>query len=423
MANDLKRVPTVSVGRKTGKRSTRYPRYQWNVEHRPYQIQPVCCAPVAAGDSVRNIRFEARVLTDHLKSQISGWWSELYWFFVRVSDMDEHEELKQLVITPGYNLSALPADAKSAKGWTYHAGTYVDWTYLAMKPIIRTYFRGEAGEWNDHLVDGVPAAGLVGRTWLDALHDYSDITPPTSPATPGDYEGRWEIYEQLRKQKLVSMDFPEYLASQGIAVPDQLTQPLAEKRKPELLRYTRQFAYPANTVDPADGDVVSACSWVVAERMDRAIYCDEPGFIVGVSLVRPKVYRSGQLSTGNVYLRDGRSFLPDLFADAPQEVLDHWPSGGGAVNTTDAYMLDLSGLYTLGDQFVRGDGVPTVALPGSADSNVTYPTWQQTAALFATPGVWAGGVPTTQQPKDLIRVDGQAAMTITGRKVLGTITE
>lgn len=255
MARDLKRVPTVSHAPKTGRRQSRYPRYTWNITFRAHQLQPMMIAPVAAGDSVKHIKFEQRVLTAPIINQITGWWCEVYYFYCRFSDLDEAEAVKAMAVTPGYDLDGLPSDARSQKAWTYHNGTQPDWLYMCMKPIIRHYFRSEGGEWNDHLIDGVPAAGVIGRSWMDACFDYGDLTPPASPDT---YDGRWEIYEQLRKQKLVTMDFPEYLASQGVAVPDQLMQPLAEKRKPELLRFTRQFAYPTNTVNPDGTGVVSA---------------------------------------------------------------------------------------------------------------------------------------------------------------------
>lgn len=426
MARDLKRVPTVSHAPKTGSRKTRHPRHNWRVVHKPFQLQPVCFAPVAAGDSVKNIRFEQRVLTDPVKDQITGWWSEMYWFYVRFSNLDEAEKAKAMAVTPGYDTTQFSSAARASHDWTFFtAGSnLVDWLYLCMQPIVRTYFRSEGGDWNDHTIDGVPAAGVVGRTWLDALHDYSDLTPPASPDT---YEGRWELYEQLRKQKLVTMDFPEFLRMQGTVVPEQLIQPEAEKRKPELLRFCRQFSYPTNTVNPDGTGVVSALSWVVAERMDRAIYCDEPGFIVGLSVVRPKIYRSGQISHGASFIRDARTLLPDLFGDdAPSEVLDRWASGGGPLSTSDGYVLDLSSVYTLGDQFLRGSGLPAVALPGSADSNVSYVSWQQAASLFANPGDdWGETNPGEPDvaPADNIHVDGQAAFSITGRKVTSTITE
>ena len=268
-------VPTVQKVAPTTSRRTRYPKHSWHIKFRPYQLQPMCIAPVSAGDTVKQLRFEGRVLTDGVLDQIAGWWSEMYWFYVRFSALDEYASAQRMAVTPGDNLAGL---ITASNTWTMHNGKGPDWLFMCMKPIIYNYFRPQSGAYNDYALDSVPAAGVVGQSWLDAISLETDLP---SPSATDDYTGHWTHYEALRKARLVTMDYPEYLASQGVAVPEQLLQPLAEKRRPELLRYTRQFSYPANTVKEDGTGTVAAVSWVTAERMDRSIYCDEPGFIVG----------------------------------------------------------------------------------------------------------------------------------------------
>lgn len=415
-------VPTVRRAGATGSRSTRYPRHTWGIVARPFALQPMCIAPVSAGDSIKNIRFEARILTDPILDQITGWWAEMYWFYVRISNLDEADAARALVVTPDASLAGLDT---TAKGWTYHGSAGLpDWLAMAMKPIVRTYFRTENGEWNDFLIaptvgdpPAIPGAGLIGRSWLDTLSREADL-PPITGGGSDDYSDRWEHYQNLRKQKLITMDFPEFLQSQGIIVPEQLQQPLPEKRKPELLRFTRQFSYPSNTVNPDGSGTVSAVSWVVAERMDRAIFCDEPGFIVGVTCVRPKLYRGKQVATGCAYIRDARSLVPDLLEDAPQEVLDVWTGGGGAIDTSTDYVHDLSAVYSLGDQFVVG-GVPSTELPDPTSIAKVYPRMADVDELFADLGDAEANPPVP--PSVYYRADGQAAFAITGRRHLATV--
>lgn len=417
MASSLSRktgvLPTVTQTRPTGRRTTRYPKHTWYVKFRPFDIQPMVIAPVAAGDTVKHLRFEGRVLTDPIKSQIVGWWSEMYFFYVRFSDLEEYTSAQRLAITVGDNLAGL---VKAANTWTMHNGGGPDWLYMCMKPIIQTYFRAENRAWNDagSTRGGIPMAGIVGTSWLDTLSLQGDF--PTPPATD-DYAGHWAAYEQLRKAKLVTMDYPEYLASQGVAVPEQLTQPLVEKRRPEMLRFVRQFTYPTNTVKEDGSGSVSAASWVTAERMDRAIFCDEPGFIVGVSLVRPKMYRNKQTSTGASLLRDARSLVPDMFDDAPQESLVKytagvWPAGeSGPITSTGNYWVDVNGLYCYGDQFVAGETAPSFDLPGNTDVQHTYP--------YPTSAIDNLFVDTTT-PNVYVRSDGTCSLSIVGRKQITT---
>lgn len=399
-------VPTVQKVAPTTSRRTRYPKHSWHIKFRPYQLQPMCIAPVSAGDTVKQLRFEGRVLTDGVLDQIAGWWSEMYWFYVRFSALDEYASAQRMAVTPGDNLAGL---ITASNTWTMHNGKGPDWLFMCMKPIIYNYFRPQSGAYNDYALDSVPAAGVVGQSWLDAISLETDLP---SPSATDDYTGHWTHYEALRKARLVTMDYPEYLASQGVAVPEQLLQPLAEKRRPELLRYTRQFSYPANTVKEDGTGTVAAVSWVTAERMDRSIYCDEPGFIVGVSLVRPKVYRSGQVACGVSLLCDARTLAPPMLEDAPQESL--WQvtgTGAGPVTKDNAvdYWVDTQGVYVLGDQFLNAAEGPRVTLPNQTTMAKTYPPDADVKALFTTPA-----------SKYYVRSDGMASFSIVGRHQLGT---
>ena len=57
-------VPTVQQVPPTVSRRTRYPKHSWHIKFRPFLLQPMCIAPVSAGDTVKSLRFEGRVLSD-----------------------------------------------------------------------------------------------------------------------------------------------------------------------------------------------------------------------------------------------------------------------------------------------------------------------------------------------------------------------
>lgn len=415
MATDIRRTPTVQRRRSTGARSVRRPKHNYNVLFRPFEIQPFCIAPVAAGDSVKSLRFEARVLTDPIVNQITGWWAEQYWFYVPISVLDEYEAAQANVITPAHDLSGLVTDAGTGN---YETSNGPSWLSMCMKPIIRHYFRKEGEDWNTsgrtmatYGSGSMPIAGLVGKTWVDSV-----VRTSTLSLTGGgtDYEDRWEIYEQLRKQKLINMTFREYLMREGVITPQQLLEAESDYRKPELWRFVRQFTYPSNVVNPQEtNEVVSACSWVLSERLDKSYFCQEPGFVVGVAVVRPKLYRGEQLANGTMMLRDARTWLPNMFEDSPQESLDERTTNT-ALDTTEAHIVDVASLYTMGDQFLRtasGRLPPTSALPNSTVDNVGYPVIGDVLPLFA------GYV--AQAATDifgLVAMDGTASFQITGRK-------
>lgn len=410
------RVPTVRKTRRTGNRQIRRPRHNFHVAFRPFEIQPFCIVPVLAGDSVKSLRFESRVLTDPIKAQITGWWAENYWFYVPLSALDEYAAAQANIITPAHDLSGL---VTAASTWCYESANGPSWLSMAMKPIIKQYFRREDEAWNasgttilSYPSGSVPIAGLVGKSWLDTIMPASELPTPSGGT---DYEDRWELYEGLRKQGLVQMTYPEYLRLQGLAVPEQLQESQEIYRKPELWRFIRQFTYPANVVNPAEtNEVVSACSWVVAERLDKSYFCGESGFVVGVAVVRPKVFRENQVANGTMMLRDSRTWVPSMLSDAPQESLDERTTNT-AVNTSTAHVVDVAGLYQIGDQFVRYPAAtepPLVSLPSSDVSNTAYPVLDDILALFA-------GTAPTEDPAEsefgLVRMDGTASLAITGR--------
>lgn len=423
-------MPLVSKVPPTTGRRTRYPKHSWHTYFRPFQLQPCALAPVMAGDTIKSMRFESRMLTDPIKDQVTGWWAELFWFYVRFSDMDTYADAQTRAITQETNFTGTPAGgygaiSTSAKAWTYHNGWGPDWVFECVKPAVYTYFRPEVGAYDDYLLDGVPSAGIVGSTWLDTLTRRDDL-----PATDGKYvltgtddaglyEARYARWEQLRKAKLVTMDYPEFLRSQGVEVPDQLKEPLSEKRRPELLRFTRQFSYPANTVKEDGTGTVAAVSWVVSERMDRPIFCDEPGFILGLQCIRPKLYRSGQTACGASLLRDARTLCPAVNEQAPQETMVYYNDTDvmttkGPITVTDAsvagWYADAAGLFVNGDQFVVGTNNMVTALPDPATLQHTYPPTADIDALFAG---------TAKQCK----ADGLLSLSIAGRIALTTMPQ
>lgn len=408
MATDLKRFPSVTVAGAAGSRGTRSPLHTFNVTQRPFEIQPVAIAPILAGDSLRNARWEARVLTDPVSSLVSGWWSEWFLFYVRISDLDEAAAAKTLLLSTDETPATTGLDT-TTNAWCYYtAPGGVDWLGMCMKPIIRMYFREEGDDWDtaNGVISGIPIASVPNKHWMDTLKATADLASAASLADE-DYEGRWDAYEELRRQKLVNVTFVEYLRSQGVRVPDQLVAENEDFRKPELLRYVRQFAYPQNTIDASTGGVSAAASWVVTERSDKRIYADEPGFVVLVNVCRPKVYRDNQNGSGVQLFRNGRAFHSAVQHDAPQETLitRETTTTTGPISTTVDYVADTNAILSLGDQFIRGTAAPGVTLPTGTSLESHYPLTADIDGLFS-------GTP------KLVTIDGALTLNITSRRKL-----
>lgn len=64
--------------------------------------------------------------------------------------------------------------------------------------------------------------------------------------------------------------------------------------EPELLRFTRSWTKPVNHVDPLTGIPSSAWVWNDAMKLEKDKRFEEPGFILQLACVRPKMYMAGQ---------------------------------------------------------------------------------------------------------------------------------
>jgi hypothetical protein len=361
------------------------------------------CAPVLAGETMKNALVQARVMSSPVVSTVTGWWLEFYLFYVRVGDLDEADVVRAGAADPENNSFASIASPVSAAYYHFRSDT-PSWAMLCHKAVSRAYFRGEGENWNDFIVGSYPAVQVAGKSWVDSLHTNLEAGEPTGS---DGWLFQWEAYQRLRTAKLTTNTWPEYLAKSGVAVPPQLVEPVQDFRIPELVRFVRDFAYPVPTVDNATGQIRSTLQWSLAERIDKRRYFAEPGFLFGLMVVRPKVYYGNQFQCmTDTVLSSGHGFLPVEFETDPHTSLARM---GGQVLVTGAPSTDVwfdnRDLFLYGDQFL---GSPVSAgvkvnLPTPDLSRRKYPTSSDAHAMF---------VDTTD---GMVLVDGICSLRIASR--------
>lgn len=411
MASNIQVMP---IG-KTGTRKLRNPQHQWQVRHEPYQIQPFCIAPVLPGETLKRGSFKARVVTDPIKNPLVGWWIEYYFFYVKMRDLAGRDDFTAMMLDTGKDVSAYyaAADVKF-----YHQSEVtpdrINWTYLCLQRIVEEYFRDEGETWTTQNIDGVPLAQVNQRSWLDSVVNESayegvDVATDDTGATAGELERARQQWEFMRSVNMTDMDYDEFLRTFGVNIAK------TEPHKPELLRYVRDWTYPANTVDPTDGSVASACSWSVAESIDKDRFFKEHGFVVGVTVARPKVYRKNQDGSAAALLDNAMAWMPAIMRDDPFTSMRNVPVGTGPIQSlTDGYWVDLRDIFLYGDQFVNYAMTDTdsnmVTIPSTANEK-RYATEADIDALFVTPVGY-----------NLVRQDGVATFNILGTQTDQTPT-
>lgn len=367
-------VPQIQIANAAKQqRITRSPSHDFWLRFRPYQIQPFMTAPVLPGETLTSAFLQARSKTPSLKSQFLGWWLEHYVFYVRLRDLPGREDFVQMILQADYDLSAYDRAMDTA---TYHAGTGVDWTRECLEHIVEEYFRDETdGTVN---LDGLPQAALVQSSWLDSVkpeseqpapdHQFPGETPVVPDGQSAEFSAHYAQFQHMQALGLVSASFEDWLKSFGV-VP--ATKDDEEEYRPELLRYVRDFQYPSVAVD-GDGSASGRVVWSTAERLDKKRFFKEPGFVIGLTVARPKVYLSKQIGAASAALDDAYAWLPAVLRDHPFTSLKRFdPLVGGPLGNTpaEAYWVDLRDLFMHGDQMVNFDlstgPAGTVALPGA----------------------------------------------------------
>lgn len=283
--------------RATTARGTRSPEYNFGAINMPeYRLIPTAFCPVLAGDTVAAGTTQARIIGQALAAAtVQGAWCEAWTFYVRIMDFAAADDVAEILIDP-------------------NSAAVVDWRTEAMKAIWKVYFQDEgenlAWSWTNFLRN--PRVG-----WWDSSRDAADL-PDVSGATD-EWDEQWIRYQAMRRAKLTTKTYEEYLAAQGVNLPVQLRTDIdPEQKVPELLSYTREFVYPQMSMSPTSGgDIVpqSTFQWMINSNLKRSRFCAEPGFVVTCLAIRPKKYVMGYTSAGSTV--SGASFDPlTVFNDA-----------------------------------------------------------------------------------------------------------
>lgn len=409
-------------------RVQRRPQHSFQVEARPYEIQPFALAPVLPGETLENLLLQVRAVSDPIKNPLIGWWLEHYIFYVKLTDLTDYAEFQQLMISATATLTGTDNINLAAAAERYSNSvdaTSYDFVKACMDRVVAEYFRDE-----DEVAAMIPTTGASssGALWLATAHhkdtwmqslslDGTEETPdpmqgPTDPVWD-DYLEQWQ---KMRELRLTDFTYEEWLKSFGIRGVE-----VEKPRRPELVRYSREWTYPANTVDPSTGVPSSAMSWSIAERGDKRRFFKEPGFLFGVTVARPKIYLSTQVEVAaNTLLNSAYSWMPAVLRDSPETSLRKFASTAGPLAgnvASNSYWVDVRDLFLYGDQFVNFSLAETdnglVALPGSAltKAAMRYPSNAMIEGLFTSTG------DTGTKAGRQIRQDGVLALNINGRQV------
>jgi len=391
---------------KAMKRGMRMPSHSFYQREQPFMLHPFFIAPVFAGETLENLSMQCRSVTDPILNPIIGWHREFYFFYVKLTDLQEDVAtlMPGMLIDPNFAgqatiVTAQGTAAKRARTFYPGGASSIDWVELCRRVCVRHWFRDEKDDYTAYNLAGEALAQYNHKNFLDSALNAASVTAVDVTVDGPDANTTVEMSEiydaqmkwmALQANGLMEMTFEQYLEAFGVKTP------ATELHRPELIRYERDWQYPSNTIDPTNGAARSAVSWSINTRADKKRFFKEPGFLFGISLTRPKVYVTGIDGTATSSMNHQRAWLaPWLQQKGMFSSFIKTPDGQGPLATAstdvDGYFFDVKDLLRYGEHFMNVAPASVTAnnqgLQSTWEANHRYPPDAASIEdnLFVTP--------------------------------------
>lgn len=393
-------------------RTTRRPEYSFNLKTRPFLLQPFMIAPVLAGETMKNLLLQSRVVTDPIKNPLIGWWKEYYFFYCKLRDFTARDAFMDMLIDP--NKSMTGQNSALNLNHNHTSASRIDYVKNCLEIVTNEYFRAEGETYATAagLIDTLPVVatnfnGITDSAILDSAYVRPDVNVDlnaNATITASEVDEALREWQWLRSNGVTDVSYQDYLGYHGIKWQED------EPHVPELVRYVREWTYPTNTVNPANGTPSSACSWAITERADKDRFFREPGFLFGVTVARPKVYMRNVDGNGVDFMDNALHWMNAVMDDDPHTSMMKYLTATGPLKVSaSTYWVDWRDLFMYGDQFVNYDitaaspDTNVVALPTSTLQK-RYPASADLDGLFAAIA-----------PANKVKEDGKVTLAIATR--------
>lgn len=430
-----------AVQYQTMARKPRSPQHRFNIRFLPWQIQPVAIAPVLPGETVTNLHIMAQIWSEPLFARLknTGWWCEFVGYYVKLRDLTQveatRESIANVLVNGVSDLNTVLPQAGSSDPLYQPGSTFggADFLGSALTRIVEEYWRFEGEAAGDFTIGGMPIASYVPsdhRDFMDKLtlqSDYEDRRVDVADmstdgvVSPDAISRAYQSWEALKATGGMNMDFESWMRTYG----SQSTI-LAENDpnlwRPEEIGHFRQWTYPTNSVEPTTGIPAVAVGWRITERFDKRIFCHEPGFIVVVCCIRPKVYPGAPIGYAAQWMTSQMHWLPALLNDqidishryhtAATGPLANVLNDGAEPPVGENYVWDIRDLLNYGETFRNYDadqpGDPFIPLPDATGQ-------RRYADSSDLENIFVAEVGEEELDQD-IKADGVISFTIQGRQ-------
>ena len=350
----------------TRTRKNRTPSFPIAGQVRPFGLYPLFVHPVLPGGTLEHATMKIRALSRPVKHPLAGAWMETWLCYVKFTDLDRN--LGDMFVTDGFSTAGHTAAANNER---YFVRTgQIAWVQKCVERIHEAYFRHD--QESMRTIDSVPQVKLNASSWYqNAIYTEAATALGANVAT---VEGQLNAFEMMRHMAMTELTYERYLQQYGV---QSVRTGIGE---PEILRYARSWVMPVNTVEATTGAPSSAWVWSDEITLDKPKLFQEPGFVIALACVRPKMYAKNIQSSMVGTLWGFSDWFPAYNLDTPEAgarpvtVADALVSGA-----TQELIVDYRDLLSHGEQFIN------------CRTSVAYPYPEATTPVHTA----------AQQPEDL----------------------
>lgn len=331
------------------KRMTRTPNFPIVGACKPFGLYPTFFHPVLPGETLSQAVTKQTLVSSPVKSPLCGCWLETWMFYVKLTDIDRN--LSAMFISN--DLASTTYEAVADRPRYFTKAGQIDWCYLASEVIHNHFFLDE--DESPLTIDGVHKIKRIVKDFTESGIKTSADDGLPEPSAQEDVQDQLTAYMAMRQMGMASLSYEDYLKTYGV----QTVQ--VEEGEPEMLSYRRYWTLPSNTIDPTDGSPSGAWYWRIDEKSEKNYRFKEPGFIVAMQAVRPKVFDSTQVASFNGELWGFSDWFPSYTLHDPSAGIKKFAVDGNPVfdqvgegtNTYDLW-FDHRDFLSYGEQFING---------------------------------------------------------------------
>ncbi len=272
----------------TRKRFHRRPNFPIAGSLKPFGLYPLMCHPVLPGETLKSASSKWTVISQPLKNPFCGAWLESWLFYVKLTDLDR--DLGQMFISDTYSTSGWTSP-DNAERYFVKSGA-IDWVRKCTERCHDAYFisEGETPVTFGGTDAGIRQIKLNNRSWYQNLM-FEPAEVALDVTGERDHDAQISAWQMVAQMQMTELSYESYLEQYGVS---SMRLGIGE---PEILRFTRSWTKPTNVIDPADGSPSSAWVWNDELKLEKDKRFEEPGFIIQLAAVRPKMYQAGQVKS------------------------------------------------------------------------------------------------------------------------------